>query len=53
MPDEELGDISAPPQAAEARPPSDVLMISRAATPPPPLSDGEGDRVVYVESFDL
>lgn len=38
---------------AEPPPPSETVMIVGAVQAPPSLGDGEGDRVVYAESFDL
>ena len=41
------------PRAAEPQPPSETMMIVGAVQAPPSLGDGEGDRVVYAESFEL
>ena len=52
MPDQEISQSTASP-AGSTKPVSEVLMIVQSTPPPPPPRDGEGERVVYVESFDL
>ena len=51
MPNDESDDMPASAVPEAANPPSEAMMITRPAAAPP--RDGEGDRVVYVESFDL
>ncbi len=52
MSDQETPQSTASP-AGSTKPVSEALMIVHSTPAPPPPRDGEGERVVYVESFDV